>query len=326
MAFALLHGAVQSLLCQPVATKETAFPRRLFGICIIGLLLLLSTAQSYWVLVPYVTVLSSKPDTYVIKQIGSEESSGAERLPSNQTNRTNVLIAQYSSGYAGKYNLLMNLTKPINQLYAERWGYDYYALRGPPPGLIAALASKNASFTESRSTYFKVLLLDDAIEQGIYDYMVLLDADAIFYDFERDIAQLIPDNKLLVAHKVRRDDVPGTGNVNIGVTLWNLRHPAASWLVNRWKKTCCSDDDQTPLQRILKRELTQVERDSIVQAVSKEFSYGKGTFIKHFIRAGVDEASVERRVSKIQRVWEEVCPRYALKCSSEYLNFTWSPP
>jgi hypothetical protein len=50
--------------------------------------------------------------------------------------------------------------------------------------------------------------------------------DAMMYDFSRDIAHLLPQDKMLVAHKVVRGDSPVTANINIGVTLWNLQHAA----------------------------------------------------------------------------------------------------
>ncbi len=59
-----------------------------------------------------------------------------------------------------------------------------------------------------------------------YDKLLILDMDAMMYDFSRDIAHLLPQDKMLVAHKVVRGDSPVTANINIGVTLWNLQHAA----------------------------------------------------------------------------------------------------
>jgi len=268
-------------------------------------------------------IISSLQDNVVLK--ASNEAlvkavGDARIVPS----KYKVLIAQYSAGQTSHYNVLLNLTEPINRLYAEKWGHDFYVLIGPALESIDSSHKKAVkNMRNTRSTYFKVTLLEHAIEKKHYDILVILDADAIFYDFSRDIAHIIPQERLLVAHKVQRNDSNNTSNVNIGVTVWNLRHTQAQWLSETWKARCVKrirqgrrDNDQAPLHDILRKQLNSTERNNLVLAVSHEFAYGKGTFVKHFIRLDNSNwsESFERRVGKIQEVWKEVCPRYQLKC------------
>ena len=239
-----------------------------------------------------------------------------------------VLISQYSSGYQGKYDVLLNLTQHINQLYAKRYGYDYEALRGPPAGLQAAMERANTThFPPSKATYFKVILLQQTLSRGYHDRLVLLDGDAMMYNFDQDIIKLLPPDKLLAAHRVNEgDEAETTGNINIGVTLWNLRHARAVELTKQWGQACfermkqgLSDDDQTPLLRILKNEWTQRERDDAIVALSDEFAYGHGTMVKHFIRRNKQDWSgddLERRKNKIMNTTKAICIKYHLECNN----------
>ena len=242
-----------------------------------------------------------------------------------------VLVAQYSAGTGTSYDLLLNLTRHINQQYAAKWGYDYECLEGPPAGLVQAVQRSNAthSFAPSRSTYFKVIVLERALlrssDQQQYDRVLLLDADALVYDFTSNfVVQLLPPTKLLAAHKVVQTDPTGTHNLNIGVTLWNLRHERAAWLVQQWKQACWermrqgrTDDDQLPLQRILQHDLNQTVRDAWIEGLGSEFAYGHGTVVKHFIRSDKRDwsgSSLELRLQKIQRARTEICTKYQLDC------------
>ena len=242
---------------------------------------------------------------------------------SSNTPQLRVLVAQYSAG-VGEYNLLLNLTQPINQQYASKWGYDYHCMKGPPEALVQAMERANVtSFAPSRSTYFKVILLRRVSNE--YDRVILLDADALVYDFSCDIVQLLPSTKLLAAHKVVKTDPVGTGNLNVGVTVWNLRHDRAPWLIDKWKTACWDrlnqgyrDDDQLPLQRILQFDLNQTTRDAWIEGLTTEFAYGHGTVVKHFIRSDKRDwstgSSLELRMEKIQRARAEICAKYRLQC------------
>jgi hypothetical protein len=230
-----------------------------------------------------------------------------------------VLIAQYAAG--AKYRNLLSLTQPINQLYAASWGYDYTAQLESPEGLARAATKAKKTVSNSKSTYFKVLLLDEIVKSDKYDRLVLMDADAVVSDFQVDVVSLLPAEFVVAAHQVRVND---PSNINVGVTVWNLRHSSASYLVQRWKRACfdrmergLKDDDQMPLQQVLKQERTN--GNLLVHPLTHEFAYGHGTVVKHFIRPNKKawSAAVEDgRIQKIKHATAVVCSRYNLNCTA----------
>ena len=237
----------------------------------------------------------------------------------HQSNR--LLIAQYTGGGDNnRYTALLNLTSPVNQLYAQTWGYQYELVTGYLIQQDDELLANEINFPESRSIYNKVILLERAVREKYYDLLLLLDSDAMLFDFSRDIASLMMnDTTMLVAHKVHRADSNHTGNINNGVTLWNLRHPATSKVAQRWKEKCLirirnqthlRDDDQTPLQSILQKELTESQRRELILALSDQLGYGKGQFVKHFIRHDAKNwthTGLERRATKIRKAIQDIC-------------------
>lgn len=261
-----------------------------------------------------------------------------EFLERKDSKQRRVVVAQYtsansSSRASNQYDFLIELTQPINQQYAERWGYDYFLFRGPPPGLATA-----NPFPASRSTYFKAILLQQYLREQKHDVLVLLDADALFFDFDRDVLSsfLFDERVLLVAHPVGHPPaatVPEKNvfstyktyiNLNIGVTVWNLRHPAIQDVTKAWLEACmrriavgARDDDQTALHGVLRRSNVSTHDWYVYTPPHKELAYGKGTFIKHFIRLnGTDwsDREMQRRLKKIVAVREEICPKYGLAC------------
>lgn len=295
----------------------------------------------------------------------------------------NLLIAQYASAPIhssndGIYNQFLNVTSQINQAYAIRWKYDYIILSGIMDFKLpwnktfhveryiidgirvnaTETDNNNRQYTrspggvpESRATYNKLGVLDWALTQTKYDCLLILDADAMMFDFSRDITSLLPPEyslffgssipkrgPFLVAHKTNRTDVPGTGSINVGVTLWNLRHPLTRHLLQQWKSLCLrrirsgkDDDDQAPLQNLLKDDLDAAKRARVVHAISKEFAYANGAWVKHFIRpAGstwstgnnnnnnsTDKSnnSATDRLDQMQRTANEVCSTYFPICN-----------
>jgi hypothetical protein len=211
---------------------------------------------------------------------------------------------------------------------------------------------KTAPLPESRATYNKLAILALALSERQYDSLLILDADAMLFDFSRDITTLLPPDilpsgtasltepivstgsssrakrgALLVAHKTNRSDVPATGSINVGVTLWNLRHPLTPALLDRWKLMCelrmwsgRGDDDQAPLQSILKNDLDAAKRERVVYAISKEFAYDNGLFVKHFIRPArsawnVSERTQQYRLMRMQQAAEEICSHDSSVCN-----------
>jgi hypothetical protein len=240
-----------------------------------------------------------------------------------------VLLAQYSA--FGTYAKLLELTAPLNKAYAKQFHYDYVALQGstlqlprdawyPPP--------------EERSRFNKIALLQTAVARG-YDRVLLLDADAMVYDFSKDIVtEYLPQKNdyLLAAHRVEESDGRHAWNINNGVTVWNLRHPNAVEVMDGWEerarlflqtnpttRSYMLRGDQSFLHGVLKRGNLR----NVVYSYSQEFQYRNATVVKHFIREGLDwkkddvwkRTSLDSRSENIEKARREVCDKYVeLSC------------
>ena len=259
-----------------------------------------------------------------------------------------LLIVQYTDG--NTYSALLDLTQPINEAYAEMWGYDYELFTGLliqaeiPPSLNGNSTTKAPS---SRATYNKVMILDKVLNDlryQIYDKILILDSDALMYDFTRDIASLLPKDRMMLAHKVKRNESSSSWNINIGVTLWNLHHMATKPVVRAWKKACINrivhhptsrDSDQAPLQAIMK-DIPDEDRRKMIFAIPYELGYGTGHFIRHFIRPNANNwtdyvDTMPMRVARIQHTITEICNRtYTISnhpdICSEYIDYSTHEP
>ena len=241
-------------------------------------------------------------------------------LPSNNNNNKKLLIAQYDSGTNVLYGTLLNLTSRVNVAYARKYSFDYVILHGLAYRTIFDTTLRIPQ--PSRATYSKVNLIQRALELN-YDYLLILDSDAMMYDFDRNVAELMPDHKMVVAHQVYDFDARQYYNINVGVILFNLRHPKIRRVVWLWNIVCfvqimigVSDNDQNPIQRILQimgaRQLIEGNRE--------EFAYNNGTFIKHFKRVNSRswiDSNMDNRIVEIQDTVREVCTKYSPVCDTE---------
>lgn len=245
---------------------------------------------------------------------------------SRDDNNATLLIVQYTDGKT--YSALLDLTQPINEAYAEMWGYDYQLFTGLLiQAEIPPLSGSNATAAapSSRATYNKVMILDHVLndlQYRKYDKLLILDSDALIYDFARDVAALLPRDRMMLAHKVKRNETDAAWNINIGVTMWNLRHMATIPVCRAWKKACIHrivkhptlrDSDQTPLQAIMK-DIPEEDRKMLICAIPDELGYATGHFIRHFIRPDASNwtdyvDTMPLRVAKIQHTITEICNR-----------------
>ena len=257
-------------------------------------------------------------------------------------NTQQILIAQYDAGgdhtnnNNNSYAMLLNITSRINQLYAYQYQLDYVLLRGI---VFRTFYETSAQIPTSRATYNKVYILQKAIEWK-YDYLLLLDSDAMIYDFNRDITQLLlPPEKMILAHQVvgHNNNQNEFYNINIGVTLWNIRHTLIRTIVRRWKILCyyriifqLDDNDQISLQNLLRyfvtfgRSLTSTNEylhTNVIEENHIDFAYRGGTFVKHFIRYN-SKAWIQddqHRIEEISKVANEICIRHEPMCNSSSL-------
>ena len=236
----------------------------------------------------------------------------------NETDLTQkrLLIATYSA--FGQYAKLLELTSPINKAYAKRWKHDIVVLQGA--SLILPW-DENCTPPEERSRFNKVdLLLEALYRKDKYEYLLLLDADTLIYDFSYDIPRLFGSNDtMLVAQRTHQYDPPATDNINNGITLWNLHHRLTQQVAEDWNKACREGipenrpyrGDQYFLRQILHSE----DRIAAISTVWDEFYYRDATVVKHFQRSNNrswNDTGLDTREERILNATKEICVRFGL--------------
>ena len=297
-------------------------------------------------------------------------------VSNSQDRNLSLVVAQYASSKNNNYDSnrtvvttlyddLLQMTSHINQAYCRAWKCDYWIVRGIPfqvddeqlvvGGRIINRTTTRPSLTSgeiipaSRSTYNKVAILEMALWHNqqsasaatTYDRLLLLDADALLYDFDNDIAMAVPYDRVFTAHQTHHNTtITNSGSINVGVTVWNLRHPLTPLIVQAWKRQCLRrirqhkhDDDQAPLQKILQQIPNDEQRNHIVYAVTDKLGYAKGHWVRHYIRrsnAWHDDNQTstnnsnalrgEGRTAQISQAVSDVCQRYWPVCESDNEN------
>ena len=221
--------------------------------------------------------------------------------------RRKLLIAQYVGG--GKdYKEMMELSARASRAYARKWNCDYLQLKGIPIG-----------WKPEHGTYNKPPMIQMALSRQSYDAVLLLDADAVIVDHDFDMLQLLPKKYMIAARAVTKDD-PHTANVNIGVTLWNLKHAYTSKVVDRWHHLCRKRayeqlerraDDQKILHHLLRDDYNKSQLAHMIHAFNtSHIRYRRGTVIRHFIRKDATtwgDSSGFDRVEEVRAAVQKVC-------------------
>jgi hypothetical protein len=223
------------------------------------------------------------------------------------TLRRKLLIAQYVGG-GQDYLEMMELTSKASRAYARKWNCDYLQQKGIPIG-----------WKPEHATYNKPPVLQMALSRQGYDAVLLLDADAVIVDHDFDILELLSEEYMIAAQAVNLKD-PHTTNINIGVTLWNLRHPNTREVVDEWhrlsrkrayERQTKRTDDQTLLHEILRVKYNSKQRAHMIQALNtSHILYRRGTAVRHFIRRDGTkwgESSGFDRVEEVRAAVQEVC-------------------
>jgi hypothetical protein len=231
----------------------------------------------------------------------------------------NVLIALFS-GF-DNYARMLELTAPINKAYARKWRQDLVVLQGTSYILPV---DKNCTPSGVRTTLNKITLLLDAIKKrGTYDQLLILDTDALMYDFNVDVTTLLPDQYMLAAHRVKaKTDPVHTHDINAGVLLWNLKHNLTRKGAHEWDSRSRRDvelerskGDQQPLHLTLAKG----PGTSQVWSLVDEFAYGHATIIKHVIRrvghrSWTDPMILGEREERLKNFGDDVCGKEAGVC------------
>ena len=240
---------------------------------------------------------------------------------SNRTKGKRLLIGLFS-GY-DKYAEMLELTAPINKAYARKWCQDLVVLQGTAYILPV---DKNCTPPGQRVTLNKVALLRAALERkDEYEQLLILDTDAMMYDFDFDVTSILSDNVMVAAKRVHKNESLNTWNINAGVMLWNLHHEQTPTVVRAWESLSMQMisrgrfmADQRPLHQVLREQGENFL--PFVHALWDEFAYGHGTVVKHFIRRPMhrdwdDLNVVGDREQRIQKATEDICNQYPHECA-----------
>lgn len=240
---------------------------------------------------------------------------------------TRRLLLVQSAGF-GTYAQLLDLTAPINKAYARRWGHTFLVIQGSLV-VLAQERRTNCTPPEHRSTHNKMQFVKFGLSlRAYYDYLLILDADAMIYDFDRDISDLMPSTSLLAANRVlakKGVKKRATWKINAGVTLWNLHHPYTYHLADGWTQAAVgfmngrnnNQGDQLFLYHVLKNNASMEES---VYSLGKEFNYNKATVIKHVKRPDltytIGKTALDSRSKVIQQFTREICDRFPSDCQN----------
>lgn len=242
-----------------------------------------------------------------------------------QFNATRRLLIVQSAGF-GTYAQLLDLTAPINKAYARKWRQTMLVLQGTLV-FLEQERKTNCPPPEHRSTHNKMQLLKFALHlRDHYDYLLILDADAMIYDFALDLSDLMPPRAMMAANRVIAK--PGvkkraTWKINAGVTLWNLHHKYTAAVADGWTQAAVgfmngrnnNPGDQLFLYHVLKNNASMEEN---VYSMGKEFNYNQATAIKHVKRPHVTyeigQTSLDSRSEVIQKFTDEICAKFPTDC------------
>ncbi len=189
--------------------------------------------------------------------------------------RPSLLIGHYTSqDEADNYRVMMKTSaQAISRAYCRRWRCDVVTLEGT---------------LFKHPTHNKVGLVETAFWRG-YQRLLLLDADCILVNHTVDVTRLIPNNKMVMAHHIWGNITREPWNTNVGVTLWNLRHPWLLYFAWRWRKRCETDtmnNDQWHYHILIQGKEGEWKGFEQAQLATTEdyFQYEKGSVVKHFKR------------------------------------------
>jgi hypothetical protein len=217
-----------------------------------------------------------------------------------------ILMAQYSS--FGDYAHMIELTTPINKAYARKWGHDFLMVQG---STLELEIDKGCEPLPSRSVYNKLDILKGALMKNKkYDLLLILDANAMMYDFDFDVTTLMDGENMLAGQRVsKKDPEPRTWNINDAITIWNLHHPQTKDIAKEWSRRTVQGlealkehDDEYYLQAVLRKGDIHKQ----VKGLPIEFMDEQGTVAKHFTRT--------KPYSKIESVVKKICEKHPTDC------------
>lgn len=118
-----------------------------------------------------------KNDKTVLKNKYTKEKLKFENSLKDQNNNKKLKILIIQDGAYEKYPEYIKYTKIINELYCKKWNYEYKFIEH--------------KLDEMPPYWLKVYDVNQYLNKNIYDYIMYLDCDAIFYDFNYSIEDII---------------------------------------------------------------------------------------------------------------------------------------
>lgn len=257
-----------------------------------------------------------------------------------------VLLAQYA-GHAtpnAHYSSMLQSSSSVNRAYARQWGMDYVTLEGIALDDHHVIPSEY--FLPRHSSYNKLELLRKALELSHqYDWLWILDSDALVYNLSTSFTSILPSNAsnsvFLMAHRVHPEDSVHTFNINNGVLVMNLHHPMTPQVLSNWtrhslnriaanaqlrhigSKQIVEGDDQTILHHILRN----LDDTTGIHAMP----HFQEKVVKHVVRSNhsVWDNHSQGREDALKLLASDVCHRYAPACDGinheEYFQSTACP-
>jgi len=153
---------------------------------------------------------------HMFSEIPSFSSIRAKQQQQQPTgNSPKILIAQYSN--RDEMAKIFDYTKPVNMKYAEQWGYDIVFVDGREiPSDELNLAS---------------LLKMGWDERNKYDFLLLMDADAMMTSLSYDVARLIPIDRMVAA---KRPSNVEQWEIYDTISVWDLSHLLVPRVAKAW--------------------------------------------------------------------------------------------
>lgn len=246
----------------------------------------------------------------------------------NYSTSPRVLLAQYS-GHDPHYSSLLQSSSPVNRAYAKQWGMDYVTLVGT--GLDDHHVMPSIYFLERHSSYNKLELLRRGLELAHqYDWIWILDADAVVHNFSISFPTILPPNAssvFLLAHRVKPNDPLQTYNINNGVLVFNLHHPMTRQVLSNWTRHSLNriaanaqlriigndqeleGDDQVILHRIL--------RNMPDSSGLYTIPYFQDRVVKHLVRgnARIWDNHSQGRDNALKALAKDICRRHVPACN-----------
>jgi hypothetical protein len=217
-----------------------------------------------------------------------------------------IMMLQTACGKV--YGEMLEASSLVNRLYCESQNIEYRVFKGLKRG-----------YFEWQSTFNRIMMLDELIDEGYRGWVLYVDADAYVRDHKFSIHEYLshlPDAIAFVA-------APGANtakwDLNAGVFLVNLGTDSGRCIVQRWKQLfgslvpdrhlqavpepwgCLPNGDRIPNDQSILHKLFQ-EDEALLDALQIERSllnYSHGRFIVQFIRA--HHASADERMLKLKR-------------------------